>query len=214
MRNSWCSALSLRVSELRMTWCKYSLKSLRPLVSTTAPTDHTRDLMKMASRHFSISFPKPSPLVAVSRKHSIKRIRDMQHSISVTGVGILQNFSTKKSAGGKSQSKRDEMKGRRGSQPSGTELQGPSLAARPLSQTLRSTCQPRLRVSVKIIPRRETVAGEASWRSSASNIIVMVSDILIISPLMRQSFLLSSRTVFMFSIQMASTGPSATIHML
>ena len=35
-----------------------------------------------------------------------------------------------------------------------------------------------------------------------------------ISPELRQSFLLSSSTVFMFSIQMASTGPSKTIHLL
>lgn len=34
-----------------------------------------------------------------------------------------------------------------------------------------------------------------------------------ISPLMRQSFLLSSSTVFMFSIQTASTGPSNRIHL-
>ena len=35
-----------------------------------------------------------------------------------------------------------------------------------------------------------------------------------ISPLVRQSFLLSSRTVFMFSIHTASTGPSNTYHFL
>ena len=34
-----------------------------------------------------------------------------------------------------------------------------------------------------------------------------------ISPLFRHSFLLSSSTVFMFSIQMASTGPSKTTHL-
>ena len=34
-----------------------------------------------------------------------------------------------------------------------------------------------------------------------------------ISELGRHSFLLSSSTVFMFSIQMASTGPSSTIHL-
>lgn len=37
---------------------------------------------------------------------------------------------------------------------------------------------------------------------------------LIISPELRHSFLLSSSTVFMFSIQMASTGPSNTYHFL
>ena len=35
-----------------------------------------------------------------------------------------------------------------------------------------------------------------------------------ISPLMRQSFLLSSNTVFMFSIQSASIGPSKITHFL
>lgn len=37
---------------------------------------------------------------------------------------------------------------------------------------------------------------------------------LIISPLVKQSFLLSSNTVFMFSIQTASTGPSKRYHFL
>lgn len=41
----------------------------------------------------------------------------------------------------------------------------------------------------------------------------MEEDIWIISLLGRQSFLLSSSTVFMFSIQMASTGPSRIIHL-
>ena len=41
-----------------------------------------------------------------------------------------------------------------------------------------------------------------------SNIIVMCGVSLMISPLLRQSFLLSSSTVFMFSIHTASTGPS------
>ena len=54
----------------------------------------------------------------------------------------------------------------------------------------------------------ETVAGEATLRLSTSNIIVIVGRIFIISPDVRQSFLLSSNTVFMFSIHTASTGPS------
>jgi hypothetical protein len=37
---------------------------------------------------------------------------------------------------------------------------------------------------------------------------------LMIYPDVRQSFLLSSKTVFIFSIQTASTGPSKTIHFL
>ena len=62
------------------------------------------------------------------------------------------------------------------------------------------------------MPQRETVAGEATVRSCTSKIIDIGPDMAIISPDMRQSFLLSSSTVFMFSIQMASTGPSNMTH--
>jgi hypothetical protein len=60
------------------------------------------------------------------------------------------------------------------------------------------------------IPQRDTVAGEAAARSPTSNIIDIEGLIAMISEFGRQSFLLSSSTVFMFSIQMASTGPSST----
>ena len=59
-----------------------------------------------------------------------------------------------------------------------------------------------------------TVAGEATSRSMGSNIKLVVGASWIISPLIKQSFLLSSSTVFMFSIQMASTGPSNISHFL
>ena len=62
------------------------------------------------------------------------------------------------------------------------------------------------------MPQRETVAGEATARSCTSKIIDCTEDMPIISPLIKQSFLLSSSTVFMFSIQMASTGPSNMTH--
>ena len=42
----------------------------------------------------------------------------------------------------------------------------------------------------------------------------MVGFNLIIYPLFKHSFLLSSSTVFIFSIQTASTGPSKMIHFL
>ena len=58
-----------------------------------------------------------------------------------------------------------------------------------------------------------TVAGEATARSWTSNNICMVLFSLILSLLARQSILLSSKTVFMFSIHRASTGPSHTIHL-
>lgn len=69
-------------------------------------------------------------------------------------------------------------------------------------------------VSRKTIPHRETVAGDACDKSSTSNIIVIQLVSLIIYPLVKQSFLLSSKTVFIFSIQTASTGPSNTTHFL
>lgn len=75
-------------------------------------------------------------------------------------------------------------------------------------------CKPNTPGSKYTIPHRETVAGEATARSATSNIIVIVSRNFIISPLLRHNFLLSSSTVFMFSIQTASTGPSKTYHLL
>jgi hypothetical protein len=66
----------------------------------------------------------------------------------------------------------------------------------------------------KTIPQRDTVAGEACERSSTSNIIVIQFVNLMIYPLVKHNFLLSSRTVFIFSIQTASTGPSNTTHFL
>lgn len=75
-----------------------------------------------------------------------------------------------------------------------------------------SGVQPKISGSKKTIPQRETVAGEATVRSSTSKIIVIWLVSLMISPDDRHSFLLSSNTVFMFSIQTASTGPSKTTH--
>jgi hypothetical protein len=54
--------------------------------------------------------------------------------------------------------------------------------------------------SMYTMPQRLTVAGLATDRSSTSKIIDMVSDICNISPLFKHNFLLSSKTVFMFSI--------------
>jgi len=63
------------------------------------------------------------------------------------------------------------------------------------------------------IPLRDTVAGEALSMLCGSNTTLHWGDIGIRSPLANVSVLLSSRTLFRFSIQMASTGPSRTIHM-
>ena len=59
-----------------------------------------------------------------------------------------------------------------------------------------------------------TVAGEATSKSMGSNMRLVVLASWMISPLIRHSFLLSSNTVFMFSIQIASTGPSKINHFL
>lgn len=61
---------------------------------------------------------------------------------------------------------------------------------------------------------RLTVAGEATSKSIGSKIKFVVGASWMISPDIRQSFLLSSKTVFMFSIQTASTGPSNINHFL
>ncbi len=44
--------------------------------------------------------------------------------------------------------------------------------------------------------------------------MVINGDMLIVSPFIKQSFLLSSSTVFIFSIHSASTGPSRTMNYL
>jgi hypothetical protein len=67
---------------------------------------------------------------------------------------------------------------------------------------------------IKIIPHLETVAGEALFKFSTSKTNLQFSVIGILSPLAKVKILLSSNTVFKFSIQIASTGPSQTIQVL
>ena len=62
------------------------------------------------------------------------------------------------------------------------------------------------------MPQRLTVAGEATARSCTSKSMCIFLLSLIRSPLARQRVMLSSSTVFMFSIHSASTGPSKTTH--
>ena len=88
-----------------------------------------------------------------------------------------------------------------------------SLGVRFKMKVLTRANHPNCLVSKKTIPHLETVAGEAWERSSTSNIIVIQLVSLMIYPDVRHNFLLSSRTVFMFSIQTASTGPSKTTHL-
>mmetsp|Transcript_19725 Transcript_19725/g.46343 ORF Transcript_19725/g.46343 Transcript_19725/m.46343 type:complete len:524 (+) Transcript_19725:528-2099(+) len=70
--------------------------------------------------------------------------------------------------------------------------------------------QPSAAGSTNTMPHLETVAGEACERSAVSKSRFMRGDIATISPDTRQSFLLSSSTVFIDSIHAASTGPSNT----
>mmetsp|Transcript_66780 Transcript_66780/g.204398 ORF Transcript_66780/g.204398 Transcript_66780/m.204398 type:complete len:313 (-) Transcript_66780:505-1443(-) len=79
-------------------------------------------------------------------------------------------------------------------------------------QVSMSGHQPRCTGSRYTMPQRLTVAGDATAKSLTSNITVMLGGSLMRSPLARHNILLSSNTVFMFSIQMASTGPSRTTH--
>eukprot|EP00961_Rhodomonas_salina_P048978 657455-Rhodomonas_salina.1 len=65
-----------------------------------------------------------------------------------------------------------------------------------------------------MMPMRDTVAGEALLRFSGSKTAFISAVIGMRSPLARVNSLLSSSTVFKFSIQMASTGPSSRIHVL
>lgn len=58
------------------------------------------------------------------------------------------------------------------------------------------------------------MAGDAADKSSTSNNIHIYLGIFKISPEVRHNFLLSSKTVFKFSIQIESTGPSKIIHTL
>ena len=60
------------------------------------------------------------------------------------------------------------------------------------------------------IPFLDTVAGDALSMLCTSNTILQFDAIGIRSPLANVNVLLSSRTEFKFSIQIASTGPSSS----
>mmetsp|Transcript_38163 Transcript_38163/g.49388 ORF Transcript_38163/g.49388 Transcript_38163/m.49388 type:complete len:204 (+) Transcript_38163:889-1500(+) len=87
--------------------------------------------------------------------------------------------------------------------------------ALPLSHALIHDlhCVPSSALIYKI-PARLTVAGLAFFKVSTSNIILQFSVIGIRSPLAKVKILLSSRTVFKSSIQIASTGPSIISHVM
>jgi len=89
-----------------------------------------------------------------------------------------------------------------------------SLSLRVLIQLSNIGYHPISLGSINTIPHLDTVAGLATNKSIGSNIIFIYLFIPIFSPLLRHNVLLSSNTVFMFSIQMASTGPSNNNHFL
>ena len=62
------------------------------------------------------------------------------------------------------------------------------------------------------MPARETVAGDATERSSTSKSSDTCGGIAMRSPLIKVSSLLSSSTVFIDSIHSVSTGPSRSSH--
>mmetsp|Transcript_2079 Transcript_2079/g.4903 ORF Transcript_2079/g.4903 Transcript_2079/m.4903 type:complete len:230 (+) Transcript_2079:6782-7471(+) len=83
-----------------------------------------------------------------------------------------------------------------------------------LSHAFSTGSQSRSLSETKMMPVRETVAGDALRRSSTSKSSFTLSVMGTRSPLARVSILLSSSTVLRFSIHSASTGPSHTIHMM
>merc|ERR1719387_1606023 len=90
----------------------------------------------------------------------------------------------------------------------------PAFGGGCFSHLSKTGCHPKSVGLTKMIPARDTVAGEAFRRFSTSNTILQLSVIGIRSLFARVRILLSSRTVFRFSIQMASTGPSQTIQVV
>mmetsp|Transcript_15451 Transcript_15451/g.43930 ORF Transcript_15451/g.43930 Transcript_15451/m.43930 type:complete len:222 (-) Transcript_15451:444-1109(-) len=183
------------------------LSSCWPSRSVTAPKLQTSASQNSSSSLTSFSLA-PMSLVSGSRgssclsraRYSFSRFETSQFWL--TGTGCLTLRCTISHRGSTVSSKSSWIVSALSRRRSG------SLS----HQDQRSTRQPMSTCSKKTIPQRDTVAGDATARSSTSNIIVVTGDSLMISPLFRQSFLLSSRTVFMFSIHTASTGPSRRIH--
>eukprot|EP00962_Isochrysis_galbana_P010416 scaffold2872_cov112-Isochrysis_galbana.AAC.17 len=97
----------------------------------------------------------------------------------------LHSLTTKRVHGGTSQPKRFFS----------LSAKGRTTGGKMLSQDLRMGSQPICDGSTYTMPQRETVAGEATARSCTSKIMDMTDDMPIISPDMRQSFLLSSNGV-------------------
>mmetsp|Transcript_27980 Transcript_27980/g.68338 ORF Transcript_27980/g.68338 Transcript_27980/m.68338 type:complete len:200 (+) Transcript_27980:6625-7224(+) len=87
-----------------------------------------------------------------------------------------------------------------------------SFSRRSCSHEVARGYQPRMDPEMKMMPMRDTVAGEAFIRFSGSKTAFISGVMGMRSPLASVRSLLSSSTVLRFSIQMASTGPSSRIH--
>mmetsp|Transcript_1821 Transcript_1821/g.6195 ORF Transcript_1821/g.6195 Transcript_1821/m.6195 type:complete len:250 (+) Transcript_1821:8275-9024(+) len=186
-------------------------KSPRPSSSTAAPIDHTRENRKRHSSQVCTvvllnSATKPTLGVSNSASKALKRRMQLcARLISCIGCGILHVFVAMRAKGGTNQSKFPSM------------IDFISLVipcGRVLSQLIITGRQPSKLGWTYTMPHRDTVAGDATARSATSKIMFIKPCMAIISPEFRHSFLLSSSTVFMFSIQIASTGPSNTTHFL
>mmetsp|Transcript_14312 Transcript_14312/g.34806 ORF Transcript_14312/g.34806 Transcript_14312/m.34806 type:complete len:357 (+) Transcript_14312:1594-2664(+) len=144
----------------------------------------------------------PMPVTSASRPLK-SRMRDTARLDSDTGDISATRFLMIRRAGGRSQSKSPVMR---------ASVPKPNDWSRVDNQLVNRGFQPSWCGSKYTMPQRDTVAGEATAKSATSKIMFIAPDIAIISELGKHSFLLSSSTVFMFSIQMASTGPSSTSH--
>lgn len=89
----------------------------------------------------------------------------------------------------------------------------PSPTSRSLFSTSRIGLQLSTEELMNTMPLRDTVAGEALSMLCGSNTTLQLGAMGIRSPFAKVRVLLSSKTELRFSIQIASTGPSRTIHM-
>mmetsp|Transcript_22820 Transcript_22820/g.54161 ORF Transcript_22820/g.54161 Transcript_22820/m.54161 type:complete len:226 (-) Transcript_22820:155-832(-) len=190
-----------------MSSLKASLNFSLPASSVVQPIDQMTQNRKLPSTRFTTSaapifFDSSSSLNSVMCElRSFVRLKSC--SVSLVATGSLHSFLINRTSGGTYQSKSSWKCFFCPSSEGGSSSSHDS--------TIDCSCS--MCGSMSTIPFLLTVAGDAAARSSGSNIIVIVPVSLMISPLFRHSFLLSSITVFMFSIQMASTGPSNRIHL-
>mmetsp|Transcript_17532 Transcript_17532/g.48818 ORF Transcript_17532/g.48818 Transcript_17532/m.48818 type:complete len:297 (+) Transcript_17532:6546-7436(+) len=195
---------------------KKSLKRARPAPSPVQPADQIRAKRKMpstiwarlTSSNAAPSGGSPSSLEGDSLKLSSREcmIRMVVWAMLLSSVGEISliSFRTRRRQAGIAQSNSTSMC---------LMVRIPRAGGRMFCHEVKSGRQPSWWGSRYTMPQRDTVAGEATARSPTSKIIDIVGLICIISEFGRQSFLLSSSTVFMFSIQMASTGPSKMSHL-